>query len=311
MSLQDGLPLLVEDAAGQQPDEPSAPPHPASLARKLARLQGQAGARRSPPSTASARLTVPAAPPAALTVERLRALLARRPSGATPFVPPPAAADRTLPGSLLAPGLRYLERWLPCAAPPSFEPHWCDGGAVAAGQLLCFDTETTGLAGGSGTRAFMIGAADWRDGGLRLRQLYLETIAAEPAMLAEFARWLGPERVLVSYNGRCYDAPLLTTRYRLARQPCPLAGLRHLDLLTPVRRRFRRQWENCRLATAERELLGVLRHDDLPGSQAPAAWLDYLRGGSAARLRRVLAHNSQDLESLAGLLLALPGAVGE
>jgi uncharacterized protein YprB with RNaseH-like and TPR domain len=62
-------------------------------------------------------------------------------------------------------------------------------------------------------------------------------------------------------------------------------------------------WENCRLATVERQLLGVLREDDLPGSEAPAAWLTYLRGGSAANLRRVAHHNAQDLRSLAGLLL--------
>jgi uncharacterized protein len=238
--------------------------------------------------------------------DRLRALLARRPAVTTgqPRTVS-SSADRRLPGTLIAPGLRCVEQWMPCAQPAYFEPSWCDTDAVPPEHLICFDTETTGLAGGCGTRAFMIGASDWRDGGLRRRQLYIETLAAEQAMLAEFARWLAPEQVLVSYNGRCYDAPLLATRYRLARQHNPLAGLRHLDLLTPVRRRYRRVWENCRLATVERELLGVHRHDDLPGSQAPAAWLEYLRGGSAERLRRVLEHNAQDLDSLARLLLAL------
>lgn len=64
-------------------------------------------------------------------------------------------------------------------------------------------------------------------------------------------------------------------------------------------------WEDCRLATAERELLGVIREDDLPGSEAPAAWLIYLRGGSAVNLRCVLTHNCQGLKSLAGVLLHL------
>lgn len=76
--------------------------------------------------------------------------------------------------------------------------------------------------------------------------------------------------MFVSYNGKSYDAPLLATRYRLARLPNPLAGLGHLDLLHPVRRRWKGVWENCRLATAERQLLGVVRDDDLPGSEAPA-----------------------------------------
>src|SRR3546814_14484253 len=96
-------------------------------------------------------------------------------------------------------------------------------------------------------------------------------------MLRAFACWLSPRTVLASYNGRCYDAPLRKTRYRLARLPDPLGELRHVDLLFPSRRRWRGRWENCRLATIEREALGVVREDDLPGSQAPAAWLQYLR----------------------------------
>ena len=124
-------------------------------------------------------------------------------------------------------------------------------------------------------------------------------------MLEVFASWFAPEEVLVSYNGKSYDAPLLATRYRLARRTFPLMGLVHLDLLHPVRRRYRGRWPNCRLATVERELLGVVREHDLPGSEAPRAWLEFLRGGSAVDLRRVGDHNRQDLCSLAGLLLHL------
>jgi len=111
--------------------------------------------------------------------------------------------------------------------------------------------------------------------------------------------------VLSSYNGRCYDAPLLKTRYRLARMAEPLSALDHVDLLFPTRRRYRGVWENCRLATIERELLRVMREDDLPGSQAPAAWLGYLRGGSARNLRRVAEHNHQDVVSLSLLMRRL------
>jgi len=177
----------------------------------------------------------------------------------------------------------------------------------------------------------MIGAADWVDCGrgfspdasadevigaeapptgrttptLRVRQLFLTQLRGESAMLEAFAQWLRPDTVLVSYNGRCYDAPLLDTRYRLARQRSPLAGLRHLDLLFPTRRRYKGRWENCRLATIERHLLGIVREDDLPGAEAPRAWLDWLRGGDATDLRRVLAHNDQDVRSLVRLLLRL------
>ena len=96
-------------------------------------------------------------------------------------------------------------------------------------------------------------------------------------------------------------APLLAARYRLARMANPLPACDHVDLLHPVRRRYRGRWENCRLATIERRVLGIVREDDLPGSEAPAAWLRYLRGGSARDLRRVADHNRQDLVSLAGV----------
>ncbi len=82
----------------------------------------------------------------------------------------------------------------------------------------------------------------------------------------------------------------------------PIISRRHIDLLHPVRRRYKGLWANCRLCTVERELLGIVREDDLPGSEAPAAWLTYLRGGSATNLRRVGGHNEQDVRSLCGLL---------
>jgi uncharacterized protein YprB with RNaseH-like and TPR domain len=228
----------------------------------------------------------------------------------SPCPRPFAASDRHLPGDEIAPGLHYLEsRHDAPPLPPQLDASFAkDFDTVARDHLLFFDTETTGLAGGTGTRAFMIGASDVVDGQLRIRQLLTATMAAEDAMLRTFAGWLSPHTVLVSYNGRSYDAPLLKTRYRLARQPCPIAPLAHLDLLHPVRRRYRGQWENCRLGTVERRLLRVLRDDDLPGSEAPRAWRDYLLGGPASDLRRVLAHNHTDVRSLAQLLAVLCGA---
>ena len=209
----------------------------------------------------------------------------------------------------ISPGLRLIETRLPMPAPErslslafSKRPEE----SVDPRHLLFFDTETTGLAGGTGTRAFMIGAADWHEDGLRVRQLLMTTMAAEAAMLDAFTGWLHEkDTVLSSYNGRCYDSPLLKTRYRLARKDDPITPLDHVDLLFPTRRRYRGTWENCRLATIERELLRIVREDDLPGSEAPAAWLHYLRGGSAQNLRRVAAHNHQDVVTLALLMLRL------
>lgn len=256
------------------------------------------------------------APAAAQTIESLRRLLGVRGRALAVVSREPAecagaAIDRGLPGTEIAPGLRLIESRVPMPQPPLSWPlefaKRDDG--VDPRHLLFFDTETTGLAGGTGTRAFMIGAADFqRDVAhdtLRVRQLLITIMAAEPAMLTTFADWLSPATVLSSYNGRCYDAPLLRTRYRLARLHDPLFALDHVDLLFPSRRRWRGRWENCRLATIEREALGVVRADDLPGAQAPAAWLRYLRGGSAAPLRRVLAHNHQDVVTLAMLMARL------
>ncbi|WP_349656537.1 ribonuclease H-like domain-containing protein [Xanthomonas sp. 10-10] len=223
-----------------------------------------------------------------------------------------ASTDRQLPGDEIAPGLHLIEAFLPQPIPGqalslAFAKR---EDAVDPLDLLFFDTETTGLAGGTGTRAFMIGVAQWctdavQGSGLRVRQLMMSTMAAESTMLDLFRTWLTPRTVLSSYNGRCYDAPLLKTRYRLARRGDPISALDHVDLLFPTRRRYRGTWENCKLSTIERQLLRVVREDDLPGSEAPAAWLSYLRGGSARNLRRVADHNHQDVVTLSLLMQRL------
>lgn len=224
-----------------------------------------------------------------------------------------SACQRVLPGVEVSPGLHLIEDFLPQPMPAQALPLAFakrPDAVVQPGQLLFFDTETTGLAGGTGTRAFMIGAADWqhdatRGAGLRVRQLLISTLGAEGAMLDLFATWLQPDTVLSSFNGRSYDAPLLKTRYRLARRPEPLSALEHIDLLHPARRNWKGQWENCRLGTIERNVLGIERDDDLPGSEAPGAWLGYLRGGSSTLLHRVAAHNHQDVVTLALLFACL------
>ena len=246
-----------------------------------------------------------------IALDQLRQLLRLR---APPPIRTPAPQDRTLPGDEIAPGLYLTQNHLPFdralgdALPAHFDGAFDRKAPIPSAHLLFFDTETTGLAGGTGTRAFMIGASDWCDGALRIRQLTIANTSAERSMLEAFREWLRPDTVLCSYNGKCYDAPLLATRYRLARMRNPLADLPHVDLLYPTRRRYRGVYENCRLATIERQVLRVVREDDLPGSQAPAAWLDYLRGGGSGMLRRVLAHNHQDVVSLAALLRHLSEA---
>lgn len=264
---------------------------------KLAQLKKQAGAVSTP---APLQPPVPARAAASdqATVDLLRQYMKLR---ATP-APRLASADRSLPGVQLTPGLHlHEERINDDTVPELFDGAFDRKDPLPAEQLMFFDTETTGLAGGTGTRAFMIGAADWHAGALRIRQLTIATMGAESAMLEVFRTWIQPDTILVSYNGKSYDAPLLATRYRLARQGNPLQGLTHVDLLYPSRRRYRGTYENCRLATIERRVLQIVREDDLPGSEAPAAWLSFLRGGSAHNLRRVLTHNRQDVISLSRL----------
>jgi uncharacterized protein YprB with RNaseH-like and TPR domain len=275
-------------------------------------LPSLGGHPEAPVPLADAVRVVPTRP-ASQSIDALRKILGLREKVVAPLRPR-ISADRDVPGEEISPGLRLVETRLPMPAPDealSLAFAKRHGETVDPRNLLFFDTETTGLAGGTGTRAFMIGAADWhRDcllgDGLRVRQLLMTTMAAEPAMLDTFSAWLGEkDTVLSSYNGRCYDSPLLKTRYRLARKEDPITPLDHVDLLFPTRRRYRGTWENCRLATIERELLRIVREDDLPGSEAPAAWLNYLRGGSARNLRRVAAHNHQDVVTLALLMLRL------
>jgi len=121
-------------------------------------------------------------------------------------------------------------------------------------------------------------------------------------MLRTFTNGLPSDPIFIGYNSRSYDAPLLKGRYRMHRLDNPFGENRHVDLLHPTRRRYRGVYENCRLQTIERHVLGIVRDDDLPGSEAPGAWLAFLRGQSSVNLGRVLEHNRQDVLTVGRLL---------
>jgi len=209
--------------------------------------------------------------------------------------------ERSVQGIEIEPGLRYLETTYPYDQTGEIELPLLDEASVARERLLCFDTETTGLTRGVGTRAFMIGVASVAQGFLKTRQLYMTSMAAERAMLQTFTSWISSDTVLVSYNGKSYDAPLLKGRYRLNRLPHLLDTVQHVDWLYATRRAYRHKLVNCRLATVEREVLRIVRENDLPGAQAPAAWLQYMRGGCSESLNRVVEHNRQDVVTLSRL----------
>lgn len=170
--------------------------------------------------------------------------------------------------------------------------------------LVCLDTETTGLATAAGTVAFLVGLGWWDGPAFRQVQLLLPDHGEEGALLDEVARHIPADAWLVTYNGRGFDWPLLVTRYRLARRAAPIHD-GHLDLLPMVRRFFRHRMDDARLQTAERILLGVIRHDDVDGWQIPERYLGFLRGGPAQPLLAVVRHNDEDVRSLARLVVLL------
>jgi uncharacterized protein YprB with RNaseH-like and TPR domain len=170
-----------------------------------------------------------------------------------------------------------------------------------ADRLLFVDLETTGLAGGAGTYAFLVGCG-WFDGGsFRIRQFFLASFSAERALLDAVAEVAGEAGTVVTYNGKTFDLPLMETRFVLHRKTTPFAGMPHLDMLHPARRLWRDDEEGCGLTTLERTLCGHVREGDVPGFEIPARYFHYVRSGDAGPLKAVFEHNRLDLLSLAFL----------
>jgi uncharacterized protein YprB with RNaseH-like and TPR domain len=176
---------------------------------------------------------------------------------------------------------------------------------VASESLLYLDTETTGLAGGTGTVAFMVGFGWIEHRSLRIVQWLMAGFAAETDLVARVRERLARAGVIVSFNGKSFDLPLLKARARLAGAELSTDGLMHLDLLHVTRRLLHAGWPDCRLRTAEARALRLERTDDLPGAEAPAAWRRWLERGDASLLGRVADHNRADLLALVALMALL------
>jgi uncharacterized protein len=171
------------------------------------------------------------------------------------------------------------------------------------------DTETTGLAGGTGTCAFLVGVGRISPEGFTVRQFFMRDYEDEPSLLYALAEHLAEFQVLITYNGRTYDQPLLETRYRLNRTRPPFARLaHHVDLLYGSRRLWKLRYESCRLVDLETQVLGYERQGDVPGSLIPYLYFDYLRTRQATRLRPVFTHNTLDILTLACLTGIVPTA---
>jgi uncharacterized protein YprB with RNaseH-like and TPR domain len=179
-------------------------------------------------------------------------------------------------------------------------------------DALFLDTETTGLSGGTGTYAFLVGVGRFEDRGFVVRQLFMRDFGEERALLSELDALCESARVLVTFNGRAFDWPLLETRYLMAARARPrLRPVVHLDLLFPARRLWRGRLESCSLGTLERAVLGHLRERDVPGWAIPALYFRYLREGDSLPMRGVFRHNLVDVLSLATLLARLGCLLGE
>jgi uncharacterized protein YprB with RNaseH-like and TPR domain len=236
-----------------------------------------------------------ALPDRELEVARLRALLRRLEATA------PAAPRRTPASTFtLEPvptthgiALRHVEQISMAAAVGAEEP-------PVAGALY-LDTETTGLAGGTGTYVFLVGLATWTGRTLNVAQYFLGDLDGEAALLSAVTAAVADARQLVTFNGRTFDLPLLETRYLLARAPWWGSDLAHHDLYPVARALWRGRAADCRLTTLEGALLGVDRGDDLPGALVPQVYFRYLRTRDPGGLPRIFAHNRWDLVALAGL----------
>lgn len=211
-------------------------------------------------------------------------------------------------------------------APAGFEavqtPHgvaWCFADVLPFGRVpgsppspahCYFDTETTGLTGGTGTQVFAAALCIPQEAGLEVRQLFLVEPAGEPAFLWLLQRELGRAPRLATYNGAAFDLPLVRTRWVLARLEGEFLHPQHLDLLHLTRALFKQRLDSCTLQTVEARLLGFERDDDLPGALVPEAYFGYLRHGRSPWLEAALRHNRQDVVSLFYLHARLLEQVG-
>ncbi|MDR3574932.1 MAG: ribonuclease H-like domain-containing protein [Anaerolineaceae bacterium] len=190
------------------------------------------------------------------------------------------------------PDLKLMAQWGKTIRLPEINPQ----------KILFLDTETSGLAGGTGTFAFLIGLGFQTDDGFRLVQLFLREPGQEPALLAVLARIIAPFEAVVTFNGKSFDIPLLKTRHILNGIPSPFSEIEHLDMLPLARRIWRNRLPSRALGDLETAILEVARaQEEVPGWLVPQIYFDYLHTGDARPLAGVFYHNSMDILSLAGL----------
>jgi uncharacterized protein YprB with RNaseH-like and TPR domain len=174
---------------------------------------------------------------------------------------------------------------------------------IGSEQYIYLDIETTGLSGGSGTLAFLIGIGIVHDNTIHLKQLFLQDPIEEPAQLLELEKSIINHPTIVTYNGKSFDVPILNTRFHMNGWKTPLQDLAHIDLLILTRRLWRERLPSRTLGNVEAQILNIHRDvDDIPGWMVPEIYFDYIRFGETKLLTNVLYHNAMDVVSLVTLM---------
>ncbi|RKX98510.1 MAG: hypothetical protein DRZ90_02645 [Spirochaetes bacterium] len=203
---------------------------------------------------------------------------------------------------IVAGGVWERSIFYPQLLPGKFENPFVLPGELSREAMVFYDLETTGLSGGAGNIAFLIGLGFSQPEGFVVIQLFLSDYPGEPALLARYSELIRDNLPQLSYNGRSFDSQVLKTRFLLNRMSPFLPP--QIDLLYPSRRLWKGILPNLSLGTLEREVLGFFRVDDLPGREAPDAWFEWLKGDEE-RIAGVFKHNADDIVSLARLLVHL------
>jgi uncharacterized protein len=173
---------------------------------------------------------------------------------------------------------------------------------LSANKLLFLDTETSGLAGGTGTFVFLVGLGYFNENGYQFTQVFLKDPSEEPAFLTALEQIIEPFDTLVTFNGKSFDVPILNTRFTLNSLLSPLKRFEHIDLLPFARRIWRSRLPSRTLGNLEIEILGFQRTgEDIPGWMVPEIYYEYLRKQDARPLAGVFYHNEVDVLSLTAL----------
>jgi hypothetical protein len=172
-------------------------------------------------------------------------------------------------------------------------------------SALFLDLETTGLSGGTGVVPFLVGMGYYRDDKFYVSQYFLGELAEEERMIQELDKFFTEMNFqsIVTYNGKCFDMPLLETRFILQKQPFLLNELPHLDFLFPARSLWKHRHESCRLSHLAHEVVQTGRTEDIPSAEIPGRYFQYLHTGNYDLIEPIIYHNQEDILSLLGVVV--------